>query len=524
MPETPPKVARHTPPKLTRPAIRNPASRTRTESQEQTPATPANTPRHSRPPSPRSTDDQNTALARGVHAAAIIDKWADQWNLLPISHDNAEDWATEISDNTKLLLEWIYHWIKDDDDDDDVDMAMDVEEAHPDRSEQGEEPRPQQYNAIAESLSNAVSTLTATNATLTAEIISLKKQTTPLDKTTEDLRNGNAKLRARVDELVSQNANILVKMGEERVGHILGHPAATSPILPRPAQHTNSASPDTYASRLTKSANPQPFRPTKKPNPFADPTPTGPADRHHHTRLIVELFPFVPLVDRMKPTALTHHLDKAIETQIGSETENGDRVRVKACKWNAAGNLIIFCDEHHTAHDLIPFRKALIDVARCGNEITHDRTHCDNPRFQIRVDNVPLADYTGRRFTTSNFVDMINEVKGFEKTPLADSPFILLNRERMATEDEASMVIPFANPEDAKAFLRLRQCFIGGQTCGITPFIERKQIKYCNLCHSLSHTTDRCQNGRRCAKCTDEGHTSENHPSDSPLKCMSCSK
>lgn len=86
------------------------------------------------------------------------------------------------------------------------------------------------------------------------------------------------------------------------------------------------------------------------------------------------------------------------------------------------------------------------------------------------------------------------------------------------------MVIPFADRADAERFLKLRQCFIAGQMCGITTFIAKKLLKYCNLCHSLRHATDRCQNGRRCAKCTDAGHTTEDHNTDNALKCMNCSK
>jgi hypothetical protein len=144
----------------------------------------------------------------------MVVKWAEMYEALAIhSMAEASDWGELVNDKTRQLFQYLHEHTKAPEPFDDDESMSDG--APPPDTANHTESEPPSNPHVAESLSKSIAVLVLTNATLTTEIISLKKHLSPLDKATTELQNDNRQLRAKVDDLIIRNADITVQIGNE---------------------------------------------------------------------------------------------------------------------------------------------------------------------------------------------------------------------------------------------------------------------------------------------------------------------
>ena len=333
-----------------------------------------------------------------------------------------------------------------------------------------------------------------------------------MDNSHAKLINANIKLIDTIAALTEANLNLTKQIQVSRI----------APAMPASDPLSQTTLSDTMKGnkglKIIKSANPIPIKPTVTPRKsLVERTPTGPAERNHPSRLIVETYPLIPINRRRMGPEVVARVNESIHHRGAKES-----IKIMAIMYSMTGNVVAIAAPGCQGADLMGYEEAIVEAIDPDFHPDLTTSHVDTQRFKVKLDRIPTHNAHGTRTTTQELEQAITwSFKAFEDMKQAAPPAWLGPEAELAKQRTASVVFSFANVDDALLFKKQRTIFVLGMPCTTAAYEERPRPIYCGYCGSLSHREMSCK-GECCQICTSVDHQTTEHPEDMKPKCINC--
>src|SRR5258708_26918910 len=190
-----------------------------------------------------------------------------------------------------------------------------------------------------------------------------------------------------------------------------------------------------------------------------------------------------------------------------------------AVGYSVAGNIKITTTHACKASDLMSVGEDIAAIISNNKVIS---VLPDEDHYRVKINKI-LTWYD------SNHPMMINDihkeltayVPEYDKMKKWRPPKWLSSDELIQSKQFASIIIDLTSEKDKHTLLNLRTVKLFNFNCTVTPYENRTQVYQCNKCEMFSHTSNSCT-APCCLSCGAKDHLTEDHPTDSPLRCINC--
>ncbi|KAF9505395.1 hypothetical protein BS47DRAFT_1434257, partial [Hydnum rufescens UP504] len=260
--------------------------------------------------------------------------------------------------------------------------------------------------------------------------------------------------------------------------NITGSPVnpPTPAPLPWPGANASQCAPQVSPNRskpqrMTPSANPMPFKPSMERQRALPPrpTPVNPTQCGHPGRLIVEFKPKLPVEKQVQGWFLREKINLSLEME-----EAPENICVAGISWSHTGNPIVIAADGCSAVDLVTYEDTIVNalIGNTEGEFLTD-AHPDVEYHKVKLNGVPTQSFSssGEPYDAEDVMEEFAEqcvayrLMGQYAKPIWLGSAGTENRKTMGM-----VVFSFANAEDARTLLNIRQVFIFGEACTITRY------------------------------------------------------
>jgi len=258
------------------------------------------------------------------------------------------------------------------------------------------------------------------------------------------------------------------------------------------------------------------IRPSPKAPKLAQPPsqPNSPWQRHHPTRLVLQIPPTVDPNDRL--TGM-----KAVEATNAALAQHTD-ASIIAVKWNDKGNCIVISHPNFTTTNLEPHGNVITATITGKDDImctaTPDKkwhriilNGIDTGKSDIDED-IELSHFQGRHST-----EILNELQA-NNPSLATISITearwLTRPEQLREKSHLSVVLTTSSQEDIDFLIcHVRRVVMYGRLASFSRYQDTKPVKQCANCWAYGHL--KCNRDPKCRTCAGS-HTEDNHT------CLEC--
>lgn len=198
----------------------------------------------------------------------------------------------------------------------------------------------------------------------------------------------------------------------------------------------------------------------------------------------------------------------------------GTKAEIIAVSQSSAGNLLLNTREGDNAENLLPHRDLI--VSHIFPSETPDITvRVNNKLFEFRINHALRIDpYTNKHITAKRVWEAVQEVDSMLKSSKLVIPPRWLGDKREGVA-KGSILAAVGSEEEREKILATRQSCAFRGIIKFSKYVKRKKIRYCASCGMMNHLTWTCRQ-KRCLLCTSLEHSSETHPEEVALKCITC--
>jgi hypothetical protein len=191
--------------------------------------------------------------------------------------------------------------------------------------------------------------------------------------------------------------------------------------------------------------------------------------------------------------------------------------------YSNSNNPIVVVEEGRKAEEIEVFEEPIIKaIFPSLNHHDIRSSHADIVRYRVKLNGVITHDEAGDLNEPDlAWVSLRLSNSRFKDTILACPPTWLGAEDKIKYMSRASILVSLKSQKDAEDLLSAGTVVIYNTPVTATKFEERPTIRYCGGCGSISHSVNHCPRPR-CMICTNPEHTMDEHPCETPPKCINC--
>lgn len=211
---------------------------------------------------------------------------------------------------------------------------------------------------------------------------------------------------------------------------------------------------------------------------------------------------------------------KSLNQLNGKLRSAGTKAEIIAVSQSSAGNLLLNTREGDNAENLLTHRDLIVSHIFLSK--TPDVTvRVNNKLFEFKIDHALRIDpYTNDHIPAEKIWEAAQEVDSMLKTSKLIIPPRWLGDKREGVA-KGSILAAVGTEEEREKILATRQSCAFRGIIKFSKYVEKKKICYCASCGMMNHLTWTCRQ-KRCLSCTSTDHSTETHPEEIALKCITC--
>ncbi|KAF8575369.1 hypothetical protein K439DRAFT_1271530, partial [Ramaria rubella] len=240
------------------------------------------------------------------------------------------------------------------------------------------------------------------------------------------------------------------------------------------------------------------------------------AARHHESRLIIKITPTSTREQQATHSGL--RIRDAINDRLCMSPET-NHMFIGLVSWSNIGNAIINTADGLTAAELEPHAHKFTELLPHSTDATFV-TQTDTPWFKVAINGVPTrgGGYSEDSMESDQpdvpdsqlLLDELLHFNGWLKTrKIVGAPHWISAPVMLVSRDKSSIVIAFANQEDADKLIKHRGVFMFGHCATTRSYVDIPPLWHCTNCWKLDHTTKACNKKPRCRFCAGKHATAE---------------